>query len=166
MKPDDHYRGGSRVRIEVARPADLADLLPLIRAYYRFDHIRFNPRMMEPALARLLRSRALGRVWIMRDGHSAVGYVVLTFNYDLEFDGLEGLVTDLFIRAELRGGGLGRRALEVVDSYCRIRGIRAVELQVETDNKTAQAFYRKIGFKQLSRVVMTRAVKPKGGPRT
>lgn len=154
-----YHASDDRVAIRIARLPDLPELLRLIRAYYRFDHIRFNPRTMEPALARLLRSPALGRVWVMREGAKSIGYAVLTFNYDLEFDGLEGLVTDLFVDAEYRGSGLGKRALEVVDDYCRQRGIRVVELQVEVDNSSAQAFYRRIGFRKLSRIVMMREIK-------
>jgi GNAT superfamily N-acetyltransferase len=148
----------------VIRGAGLSDrdeLLRLIRAYYRFDGIAFHRRRIDEALQRLLRSRALGRVWIMRDGERAMGYVVLTFNYDLEFGGLEGLVTDLFVERRYRGRGLGKGALEAVDDYCRQRGIRMVELQVTERNTEALAFYRRIGFQQLSRVVMTREVKPK-----
>ena len=153
----------SGVRIRWARLSDHAALLPLIRAYYRFDHIRFNPRTIVLALTKLLRSRAFGRVWIMRDAARAIGYVVLTFNYDLEFGGIEGLVTDLFVSAEYRGHGLGRRALDIVDAYCRTKGIGTVELQIENDNLEAQAFYRRLGFKQLARVVMTREVRSRRG---
>jgi hypothetical protein len=32
----------------------------------------------------------------MRDGIKAVGYLVLAFNFDLEFVGFEGLVTDRY----------------------------------------------------------------------
>jgi ribosomal protein S18 acetylase RimI-like enzyme len=81
---------------------------------------------------------------------------VLTFNHDLEFGGLEGIVTDLFIESEYRNRGLGRNALELVDDYCRSAGIRTVELQVEEHNKSAQAFYRKLGFRKLRRIVMSR----------
>ncbi|HLW69651.1 MAG TPA: GNAT family N-acetyltransferase [Candidatus Binataceae bacterium] len=162
-KLDRQGAGSDAVVIRAARPADLPSLIPLIRAYYRFDHIRFNPRTMKPALERLLCSPALGRVWIMLDGARAVGYVVLTFNYDLEFNGLEGIVTDLFIHANFRGGGLGRRALDFVDDYCRKRGIGTVELQVETANTAAQAFYQKIGFTRLDRVAMSRDVKHQPG---
>jgi ribosomal protein S18 acetylase RimI-like enzyme len=144
--------------IRPARLSDRAELLALIRSYYRFDHIRFNPRTIAPALDELLRSRSFGRVWIMRDGARPAGYVVLTYNFDLEFGGIEGLVTDLFVDAAYRSCGLGRRSLEVVDDYCRARGIGTVELQVENENVAAQAFYRKLGFKQLSRIVMTRDV--------
>jgi hypothetical protein len=66
--------------------------------------------MVDAALRKLLRSRSLGRIWLMRDGAKAVGYVVLTFTY-LEFGGLEGIVTDLFIRSEYRTRGLRRHAL-------------------------------------------------------
>ncbi|HXD91169.1 MAG TPA: GNAT family N-acetyltransferase [Candidatus Binataceae bacterium] len=148
----------NRIAIRPARLTDRAELLALIRAYYRFDHIRFNARTIAPALDKLLRSRSFGRVWIMCDGARPAGYVVLTFNFDLEFGGLEGLVTDLFVDARYRGRGLGRRALDIVDNYCRARGIGMVELQVEDENVEAQAFYRKLGFKQLSRIVMTREV--------
>jgi ribosomal protein S18 acetylase RimI-like enzyme len=37
--------------------------------------------------------------------------------------------------------------------------IHALELQVEKDNGDAQEFYRRLGFKTLSRLVMSRAVK-------
>jgi ribosomal protein S18 acetylase RimI-like enzyme len=149
----------SRITIRPARPGDHAALLGLVRAYYRFDHIRFNPRAIDQALERLLRSRSLGRVWIMCDGARAVGYLVLTFNFDLEFGGFEGLVTDLFVSARYRGCGLGRRALDIVDDYCRARRIGMVELQVEQDNAAAIDFYRRIGFRSLTRVVMTREVR-------
>lgn len=159
MKGHSLAKDENRIVIRPARLSDRAELLALIRAYYCFDHIRFNPGTIARALDKLLRSRALGRVWIMREGARPAGYVVLTYNFDLEFGGIEGLVTDLFIDARYRGRGWGRRALDVVDDYCRAREIGMVELQVEHANSEAQAFYRKLGFKQLSRIVMTREVR-------
>ncbi|HKV55282.1 MAG TPA: GNAT family N-acetyltransferase [Candidatus Binataceae bacterium] len=150
--------GLERVECRLARGSDAAELMPLIRAYYRFDGIRFQSAAISAALATLLRRPSLGRVWIMRDRAMAVGYVVLTFNYDLEFGGLEGIVTDLYIRAEYRGHGLGRRALDLVRTHCRSLGIQALELQVERHNRDARQFYRRLGFRELSRIVMTRPV--------
>jgi ribosomal protein S18 acetylase RimI-like enzyme len=147
------------VEFRQARISDAADLLQLIRAYYRFDRIRFRSNTIDPALRKLLRNPSLGRIWIMCDGANAIGYVVLTFNYDLEFGGLEGIVTDLFILSEYRTRGLGRHALAVGYAYCRSAGIHSVELQVEEDNKAAQKFYLKLGFRKLSRLVMSHDVK-------
>ena len=155
--------GRNRIAIGRASSGYAPELLRLIRAYYRSDKIPFDAIAIGPALARLLRNRRLGVVWIMRDEIEAVGYLMLTFNFDLEFGGFEGLVTDLYIEERYRGRGLGERALEVVDDYCRSQGIGTVELQVIEDNEEAQAFYRKIGFTRLNRIVMAREVGQRGG---
>lgn len=151
--PRDRYE---RVKFRRARLCDLPELLRLVRAYYRFDGIRFQADVVDAALRKLLRSPSLGRVWIMRDGAKAVGYLVLTLNYDLEFGGFEGIVTDLFIRSPYRAQGLGRRALALVYDHCRLAKIGTVELQVKEGNRDAQAFYRRLGFRTLPRIIMSR----------
>ena len=147
--------------IRPARRADTADLMRLIRAYYRFDHIRFVPAAIAPALERLLRSPSLGRVWLMCADGKTVGYLMLSFNFDLEFGGVQGYVTDLYLDEASRGKGLGRRALDIVDDYCRKHGIGTIELQVERANTGAQTFYRRLGFTRHNRIVMTREVRRK-----
>ena len=139
-----------------ARPSDSARLLELIREYYRYDGIRFDAKSVAPALRKLLRDESLGCVWMIEEAGNPAGYVILTFNYDLEFGGREGIVTDLFLREKYRGRGLGKMALDCVGEYCRARGISAIELQVEDDNNAAQTFYRKLGFRKLSRIVMSK----------
>src|SRR5579864_9829290 len=89
--------GRNRITIGRAGKGDAPELLRLIRAYYRFDKIRFRAAAIKSALERLLKNRRLGLVWILRDGSKAVGYVMLAFTFDLEFGGFEGLVTDLYI---------------------------------------------------------------------
>jgi ribosomal protein S18 acetylase RimI-like enzyme len=146
----------AEIEIRAATPEDWTDLLALMRAYYRFDAIRFRAAIVGPALKRLLEDKSVGRAWIARDRGTQVGYVMLTFNYDAEFGGIEGIVTDLFIASAYRGVGLGRRVMAIVEDYCRAAGMRAIELQVKRDNRTAQAFYRHLGFRKLSRLVMSR----------
>jgi ribosomal protein S18 acetylase RimI-like enzyme len=141
-----------------ARPDDLRELVGLLRAYYQFDGIRFDPKSATAALKNLLRRPSLGRVWIARDSGKAVGYAILTFNYDVEFDGIQGIVTDLFVKTNYRGRRIGQRIIAAIEEYCRVRKIGAIELQVEEHNRAAQAFYRKVGFVRLSRIVMSREV--------
>jgi diamine N-acetyltransferase len=148
----------TRSAVRRARGSDLAALLKLIREYYRFDGIRFDAKSIAPALRKLLHDESLGCVWMIEQGRARAGYIILTFNYDLEFGGMEGIVTDLFVREKYRGRGLGEQALEYVSDYCRTRGISAIELQVEKENTAAQAFYRRLGFRKLSRIVMAKEV--------
>lgn len=155
-RPKAALRNEEQSLVRRARRSDLRALLQLIGEYYRYDRIDFDAERIEPALRRLLGDESLGCVWVVECDASLAGYVVLTFNYDLEFGGLEGIVTDLFLRAEYRGHGLGALAMDAVSNYCRARGIAAIELQVTDKNKAARSFYRTLGFRKLSRVVMAK----------
>src|SRR5260370_34451202 len=105
----------AQITFRIARISDAPELLRLIRAYYRFDGIRFQQSVINAALRKLLRNRSLGRIWIMRHVLKPAGYVMLTFNYDMEFVVLESIVTDLFIESVYRIRALSRRALDLDD---------------------------------------------------
>ena len=133
---------------------DAGLLLPLIRAYYRYDGIPFSAPKIARSLSKLLQRRSLGRIWIIELGTRTAGYIMLSYNFDLEFGGIQGIITDLYIRPAYRGLGLGSTALTLVEDFCLRKGIRAVELQVTTRNRSARKFYRKAGFSEKARTVM------------
>lgn len=143
------------VTIRPAQPRDFRRLLELVRSYYRYDSIAFEERATGRALRRLMRYASLGRVWVIDTGRTLAGYLILTYNYDLEFGGMEGMITDLFIEARYRGKGLGARMIATVREFCRRERIGTMELQVSRDNRAARAFYRALGFKALDRIVMS-----------
>jgi ribosomal protein S18 acetylase RimI-like enzyme len=55
---------------------------------------------------------------------------------------------------------LGSLAIYEIEDYCRERGIRSIELQVQHHNKSAKTFYHKTGFRLLPRKVMLLDVRP------
>lgn len=140
--------------IRTARSSDLRELLRLVGAYYRFDRIRFERRTIRGALSTLLRRPALGRVWVAEGRKGLVAYLVLTFNYDLEFGGFEGMITELYVEARWRRFGIGRRLIDLARSFCHKSGIDTLELQVSRNNRKARAFYKSLGFREFDRVVM------------
>jgi GNAT superfamily N-acetyltransferase len=140
--------------IRTARSSDLRELLRLVGAYYRFDRIRFERGTIGGALRRLLRKPALGRVWVAQGRERLVAYLVLTFNYDLEFGGLEGMITELYVEARWRRFGIGRQLIDLARSFCHKSGVGTLELQVSRDNRAARAFYQSLGFREFDRVVM------------
>ena len=141
-------------QIRFALSSDRRELLRLIRAYYRFDHIRFDSRTMPGALRTLLHKPSLGRVWVAGDRTRLVAYLVLTYNYDLEFGGNEGIITELYVENSSRGSGLGRGMIDAARAFCHKSGIDTVELQVSRGNRRARAFYKTLGFREFDRVVM------------
>ncbi len=141
-------------------PKDHAKLLKLICAYYRFDKIRYDRRSLSKGLDTLLRNVSQGQTWLMENHKRAVGYAVLTYNFDLEYGGIEGMLTDLYVDKRYRNKSIGSLALFEIEDFCRERGIRAIELQVLRHNRSAETFYRKSGFHILPRTVMMMAVRP------
>ena len=140
--------------IRPARSSDLRELLRLVGAYYRFDRIRFERKTIGRALSTLLRKPALGRVWVAQGRQRLVAYLVLTFNYDLEFGGLEGIITELYVEARWRRFNIGRQLIDLARSFCHKSGVDTLELQVSRDNRNARAFYKSLGFREFDRVVM------------
>jgi GNAT superfamily N-acetyltransferase len=143
-------------KIRLASPSDQVRLLPLIEQYYKFDSLKFDGQTIGQALQRLLRSRTLGRVWVIDTvaERELVGYAILTYNYDLEFGGVQGIITDFFITEPYRRHGLGRRMIAAITGFCRKGGIRTIELQVTRKNRRARQFYESLGFETLERLVM------------
>jgi ribosomal protein S18 acetylase RimI-like enzyme len=148
------------VSFRTCTPRDYRVLLRFIREFYRSDRIRFNASATGPALRKLLRDPSLGKALLLEAGKKPVGYAILTYNYDLEYGGMEGMLTDLYVIGKCRGEGIGSLALYEIEDFCRELGINALELQVRHRNKSAQKFYRQAGYKFLERAVMYRDIPP------
>ena len=110
---------------------------------------------MRRALRRLLRDPAIGRAWVAEADGVAAGYMILTFNYDIEFGGMQGIVTDLYLEPGCRRQGLGARLIATALAFCRSCKIGTMELQIARRNRRALSFYRKLDFKTLDRVVVS-----------
>src|SRR6202007_574646 len=134
-------------------PKDHATVLKLAVAYYRFDKIPYELRSLTKGLDTLLRNFSLGQAWLMECHKKPVGYAILTYNFDLEYGGVEGMLTDLFVEKRFRQRGVGSLAIYEIEDFCRERGIRTIELQVQHHNKSAHTFYKKTGFRVLPRKV-------------
>jgi len=145
-----------------ADPADVSDLdalLEFVKAYYDFDGIPYRSERIRIALDILLRDPSLGRVWIIRFGRKAVGHAILTFGYDLEFNGRQATITELFIAPAYRSRRMGSKMIKLIEETCRQLGIGALELQVERDNVRAQSLYRKRGFRAHDRIPMSKMLR-------
>lgn len=145
-----------------AHAADVTDLdalLEFVKAYYDFDEIAYRSERIRTALGILLRDPSLGRVWIIRYGRKAVGHAILTFGYDLEFNGHQATITELFIAPAYRSRRLGSKMIKIIEDTCRQLGIGALELQVERDNVRAQSLYRKLGFHAHDRIPMSKILR-------
>jgi ribosomal protein S18 acetylase RimI-like enzyme len=142
-------------RFNIAQPADTETLISLMREYYVYDHIPFDESLARAALARLTDDETLGRIWLIEQGDQAIGYLAITLGYSLEY-GRDAFIDEVYLREPYRGQGLGQRAFTLAEEACRALGVQALHLEVERDNGRAQAFYRKIGYEDHDRYLLTK----------
>lgn len=137
------------------RAADLALLEPMVRAYYREDGHSFDPERQPAALGALIDGESLGRGWLVMLAGRPVGYVVLSLGFSIEAGGCEGCLDELFVVPEMRGRGVGRRVLGLVEDEARRLGVRRLFLEVEHGNR-ALGLYRRAGFVDHRRHLMSK----------
>jgi GNAT superfamily N-acetyltransferase len=146
------------VRIQPATLRDAAKLLKLIKAYYAFDRIPFDLKAIAAGLSILLNEPIAGRAWLIRARGKPVGYLILTFGFDLEFAGRQATLTDFYIETRHRRKGIGRTVLARVEQFCRSCGVKALELQVTSQNASVLNFYRRMGFEPHDRIPMSKRI--------
>jgi diamine N-acetyltransferase len=140
----------------LADHTDLKLLLDLVREYYAFDHHPYDRDAVRAALVGLLDEPLFGSIWLICDHAEPIGYMILTIGYSIEYRGHDAFIDELYLRANYRGHGWGRRALAFVEQACRDRGVKALHLEVERENTTAQAVYRKYGFEDQDRLLLNK----------
>jgi diamine N-acetyltransferase len=129
--------------------------------YYAYDHIPFDREAARSSMERLVSDHSLGRAWVIRYENEIVGYCVLTLGYSLEFRGKTAIIDELFIKESYRGKGIGTRALAFLKEIARALGVTALRLEVERKNVDAQRLYRKAGFDDQNRSLMTNKIAEK-----
>jgi len=142
----------------LANPADIDTILEFMRQFYAIDEYPFEEHAARTALDNIVHDLSLGRVWLIHIGEEAIGYIVVTFGYSLEYRGRDAFIDELFVLASHRNQGVGTKAIQFALEACPALGIRALHLEVERTNVTGQTLYRKFGFEDHDRYLMTRLI--------
>jgi len=142
--------------IREATTSDLSDLLPLVRKFYRHFSYPWNEALKGRTLRELLGNPSLGRVWFVLVGKKRVGYFILSFYFSLEYNGKTSFIDELFLSSEVRGRGIGSAVLKKIVKLCSTLGIKTIQLESEITNPRASALYKRMGFINYGRILMTR----------
>ena len=132
-------------------------LIMMMRDLYAHDGLApLDEATARRALLGIIGDNTLGRVFLILLANEVAGYAVLTFGYSLEFHGCDAFVDEIYLHAEYRGLGIGKRALQFLTEVCAAEGVNALHLEVERENTSAQTVYRKFGFEDHDRYLMTK----------
>jgi GNAT superfamily N-acetyltransferase len=146
----------------LAQSDDLDLLLEFMRGLQEDDpwSIAFNPAHARRAMQQLLADQTLGRVWIIHDAAQAIGYIVMSFDFSLEYGGRNAWIDAFFIQRSDRGKGIGTRALEFFATQAQALGVTAIHLEVNRGNPALE-LYRRMGYQDHQRYLMTKWLPPK-----
>lgn len=147
------------LRFEPVAAADGPALLAMARSFHAEDGHPLDAGGAA-AVLRLAAGEPLARAWILRRGAEAVGYLVLTLGYSIEYGGRDGFIDDLYLAPALRGQGLGERVLAFALEQAAALGINTLHLEVEAGNARALRLYRAAGFEETGRRLMRRRILP------
>ena len=82
--------------------------------------------------------------------------MVLTVSFSFEYRGHDAFIDELYIAEEYRGRGIGRRAMDFVENVARELGVNAMHLEVSRENEAALELYRRTGYVDHDRYLMTK----------
>ena len=116
----------------------------------------FDAEALSSPLENFLSHTELGRAWLVRHQETTVGYVILTLSFSFEFRGVDAFIDELYIEPQWRRMGFGRQAMRHVESQARALGVNALHLEVDRKNDAAIELYRRAGYADHSRHLMTK----------
>jgi ribosomal protein S18 acetylase RimI-like enzyme len=137
---------------------DEAELLPMMRklAEQEPGKIKFDEAAARVTFRKLLSLPVFGRVWLLCEDHKSVGYIILTVGFSFEFHGHDAFIDELFIEAAYRRRGYGRQAVAFLEKKALEMGVNAVHLEVDDGNDPAFELYRRAGYQDHDRFLMTK----------
>ncbi len=145
------------VEIREATLADEAEILPMMRALAEQPPaLPFDEQEIGDTLRLFLANPESGRFWLVRCEGRSVGYVVLTLGFSFEYRGRDAFIDELYINPEFRRRGLGRVAIQHAEERARELGVTAIHLEVDPDNDPALELYRRAGYEDHDRRLMTK----------
>lgn len=100
----------------------------------------FTTPWPEEAFLTEIKENKLAQYFVVEVDNEIVGYGGLWHIID------EGHITNIGVKEEFRGRGLGGKILEALIYYCRIKNIKSMTLEVRKSNIIAQNLYKKYGF--------------------
>jgi GNAT superfamily N-acetyltransferase len=144
------------VRFRRATKADVSTLLDLTAEYYREERYSFDRLAASAAVSGLIRDPRRGSAWLVVAEGRAVGYFLVTFGWSLEYRGRDAFVDEIYLTPEHRGRGVGSKALAYAERAAAAAGARALHLEVERFNVAARDLYRRRGFTDRGRILLTK----------
>ena len=104
-----------------------------------------------PILERVVADEKLGFLLVARKDSRIIGVAYAATLLSAEHCGFVSSLEELYVSPDCRGEGIGTALLAAVFEQARVRGLVAIELEVDTSHERVESLYRRFGFRRLDR---------------
>jgi GNAT superfamily N-acetyltransferase len=139
--------------IAVVTEADLPELLPLMRGYCDFYEVDPSDEALLAMSRELIADPEKEGLQLLArdDAGRAVGFATLFWTWSTLSASRIGVMYDLFVHPDARGGGVAEALIAECAERCRRRGASVLEWTTANDNHRAQAVYDRVGGRRDDR---------------
>lgn len=147
------------IHMRQASEHDISSLLSLMRHMQHDDpwDAPFEETTVQKNLSELLRNPAYGLAYLASEQQIPIGYLVICFDFSLEYRGKGAWIDELFVEPSHRGQGIGTQLLELAERAAYEHGAKALHLEVNHGNPAIE-LYRRRGFVDHQRYLMTKSL--------
>jgi GNAT superfamily N-acetyltransferase len=135
------------LRIARAGLSDLDDLAPLFDGYREFYRQRSDPTAARAFLRERI-ERDESAIYLAYAGREAAGFTQLYPSFSSVSLKRLWILNDLFVRTDIRRGGVGRALLERARLHAVETGAKGLVLSTGVRNKAAQTLYESCGWRK------------------
>jgi ribosomal protein S18 acetylase RimI-like enzyme len=144
-----------------ATSQDVDGLIAMMRELAEQEPVLpFDPGAVRNAWMQFFGNPDFGKAWLIDVDDKTAGYVILTMGFSFEYHGREAFIDELYLAPEFRGRGIGGAAMEFVAARAGAMGVNAIHLEVDPQNDAAVGLYRRLGYVDHDRRLMTKWLKP------
>lgn len=133
------------IEIRDARVEEIADLMPLLRAYCDFYECDPTDDGLRTFAETMLTESRWGCLFIARDSVRAIGFAALAWKWSSLRGSLVGYLDDLYVAPDTRGKGVADALISACAERATEKGAAALVWLTADDNHTAQKVYDRLG---------------------
>lgn len=148
------------INLTLATPSDIRSVSSMMESFYSIDQYPFDQTSAERLLDHFIKNPLLGRLWLIQQNHKNIGYLAMTLGFSFEYGGRDALIDEFFINEAYRNKGIGTKCLELLGKEAIKLNINAIHLEVERSNQVGQKLYKKQGFIDNDRALLSKYLKP------
>ena len=149
------------LRFDRATFADLDSILLLMKKMQGADPWSepFDESIVRFNLTELLQNPVYGIACLVWEAGHPIAYLVICFDYSLEYRGKGAWIDELFVEAAHRGQGIGTRFLDLAETLSREHHAQFLHLEVSHSNPAIE-LYRRRGYVDHARHLMSKPLTP------